>query len=106
MVAESVSPRLKEEVKVTLKVSQNLHASSMPFLLGALLAHKDKQIDQAGFDLENEFLTKAGLDLGGAAQSDGAGGKAYFSPDFMTRHLFYMSEQKDKLDFYLSLPIP
>jgi len=70
IVAEHVSPPLKEAVKVTLKVSQNLHASSMPFLLGALLAHKDKQIDQAGFDLENEFLSKAGLDLGGAAQSD------------------------------------
>jgi N-acyl-D-amino-acid deacylase len=105
IVAEHVSPPLREEVKVTLKVSQNLHASSMPYLLGALLAHKDKQIDQAGFDLENEFLTKAGLDLGGAAQSDGAGGNAYFSPDFMTRYLFYMSKQKDYQDFYRSLPI-
>ncbi len=105
IVAEHVSPPLTEEVKVTLKVSQNLHASSMPFLLGALLAHKDKQIDQAGFDLENEFLTKAGLDLGGAAQSDGAGGNAYFSPDFMSRYLFYMSKQKDYQDFYRSLPI-
>ncbi len=105
IVAEHVSPPLKEAVKVTLKVSQNLHASSMPFLLGALLAHKDKQIDQAGFDLENEFLTKAGLDLGGAAQSDGAGGNAYFSPDFMSRYLLYMSKQKDYQDFYRSLPI-
>ena len=105
MVAEHVSPPLKEEVKVTLKVSQNLHASSMPFLLGALLAHKDKQIDQAGFDLENEFLIKAGLDLAGAAQSDGAGGNAFFSPDFMTRYLLYMSKQKDYGDFYRALPI-
>jgi N-acyl-D-amino-acid deacylase len=105
LVAEHVSPPLREEVKVTLKVSQNLHASSMPFLLGALVAHKDKQIDQAGFDLENEFLTKAGLDLGGAAQSDGAGGNAFFSPDFMTRYLLYMSKQKDYNDFYRSLPV-
>jgi len=63
IVAEHISPPLREEVKVTLKVSQNLHASSMPFLLGALLAHKDKQIDQAGFDLENEFLTRLALIL-------------------------------------------
>jgi D-alanyl-D-alanine carboxypeptidase/D-alanyl-D-alanine-endopeptidase (penicillin-binding protein 4) len=34
-----------------LKVSQNLHASSMPYLLGALIAHKNQEIDQAGFDL-------------------------------------------------------
>jgi dihydroorotase/N-acyl-D-amino-acid deacylase len=105
IVAEHVSPPLKEEVKVTLKVSQNLHASSMPYLLGALLAYKDKEIDEAGFDLEHEFLTKAGLDLGGAAQSDGAGGNAYFSPDFMVRYLLYMSKQKDYDDFYRALPI-
>src|SRR5258708_15515201 len=98
ILAEHVSPPLKEAVKVTLKVSQNLHASSMPFLLGALLAHKDKQIDQAGFDLENEFLTKAGLDLGGAAQSDGAGVNAYFSPAIMSPYLLYLSEQKDYHD--------
>lgn len=105
VVAEHVSTELKEEIKVTLKVSQNLHASSMPFLLGALLAHQDKEIDQAGFDLENGFLKKAGLDLGGAAQSDGAGGNAYFSPDFMTRYLLYMSKQKDYQEFYRALPI-
>src|SRR5258705_1414619 len=104
-VAENVSPPLKEDVKITLKVSHNLHASSTPFLLGALLAHKDKKIDQAGFDLENEFLTKAGLDLCGAAQSDEAGGNAYFTPDFMVHYLRYMSEQKDYQDFYRGLPI-
>jgi N-acyl-D-amino-acid deacylase len=105
VIAEHVSPPLKEEVKITLKVSQNLHASSMPFLLGALAAHKDTEIEQAGFDVEHDFLSKAGLDLSGAAQSDGAGGNAYFSPDFMTRYLFYMSKQKDYADFYHGMPI-
>jgi dihydroorotase/N-acyl-D-amino-acid deacylase len=105
VVAEHVSPPLKEEVKITLKVSQNLHASSMPYLLGALVAHKDTSIDQAGFDVEHEFLTKAGLDLAGASQSDGAGGNAYFSPDFMVHYLSYMSKQKDFSDFYHGLPI-
>jgi dihydroorotase/N-acyl-D-amino-acid deacylase len=105
VIAEHVSPPMREEAKVTLKVSQNLHASSMPYLLGALIAHKNQEIDQAGFDLEHEFLTKAGLDLGGAAQSDGAGGNAYFSPDFMVHYLLYMSRQKDYHDFYRALPI-
>lgn len=105
VVAEHVSPPLKEEVKVTLKVSQNLHASSTPFLLGALVGRKDNQIEQAGFDMENQFLTKAGLDLAGASQSDGAGGNAYFSPDFMVHYLLYMSKQKDYNDFYRALPI-
>jgi N-acyl-D-amino-acid deacylase len=105
VVAEHVSPPLKEEVKITLKVSQNLHASSMPYLLGALVAHKDTDIDQAGFNIEHDFLSKAGLDLSGAAQSDGAGGNAYFSPDFMVHYLLYMSKQKDYNDFYHGLPI-
>jgi PBP4 family serine-type D-alanyl-D-alanine carboxypeptidase len=105
VVAEHVSPPLKEEVKIALKVSQNLHASMTPFVLGALVAHRTTQIDQGGFDLENEFLTKGGLDLRGAAQSDGAGGNAYYSPDFMVHYLLYMSKQKDFGDFYRGLPI-
>jgi len=105
VVAEHVSPPFKEEAKITLKVSQNLHASSMPFILGSVLAHKTSEIDQAGFDLENQFLTRAGLDLGGAAQSDGAGGNAFFSPDFMVHYLMYMSQQKYYDDFYRALPI-
>jgi PBP4 family serine-type D-alanyl-D-alanine carboxypeptidase len=105
IVAEHISPPLKEEVKVTLKVSQNLHASTMPSLLGAVLAHKDKDIEQAGFDLENKYLTGAGLDLTGAAQSDGAGGNAYFTPDFMVHYLLFLSKQKYYPDFYNALPI-
>ena len=53
-------PRQRRSQKVTLKVSQNLHASMTPFVLGALLAIPEKEIDQAGFDLENGFLKKAG----------------------------------------------
>jgi N-acyl-D-amino-acid deacylase len=105
VVAEHVSPPLKEDVKITLKVSQNLHASTGPFLLGSLVSHKKEQIDQAGFDAENAFLMKAGLDLTGAAQADGAGGDAFFTPEFMVRYLAYMSKQKDFPDFYRGLPI-
>ncbi len=105
VVAEHVSPPLKEDVKITLKLSQNLHASTTPYLLGALLAHKDKDIDQAGFDLENDFLKKAGLDLTAASQSDGAGGNAFFTPDFMVRYLVFMSKQKNFADFERGLPI-
>jgi N-acyl-D-amino-acid deacylase len=105
LLAEHVSPPLKEEVKITLKVSQNLHATVAPFLLGALVAHKDKEVDQAGFDLEREFLQKANLDLTAASQGDGAGGNAFFTPDFMVRYLLFMSAQKDFSDFHRGLPI-
>ena len=103
LVGEHVSPPLSEDVKVTLKVSQNLHASSMPYLLAALLAHKTDL--QAGFDLEHDFLAKAGLDLSGAAQSDGAGADAFYTPDFMVRYLVFMAKQKDFPIFFRALPV-
>jgi dihydroorotase/N-acyl-D-amino-acid deacylase len=105
LIAEHVSPPLKEEVKITLKLSQNLHASMGPFLLGALVAHKDKEIDQAGFDLEHDFLQKAKLDLSAASQTDGAGGNALFTPDVVVRYLTFMAGQKDFDDFHGGLPI-
>ncbi len=105
LVAEHVSPPFSEEVKVTLKVSQNLHASMTPYILGAVLAHKTEKVDQAGFDLEHDFLKKAGLDLGAASQADGAGGDAFFTPDFMAHYLAFMATQKDFQKFFDALPI-
>ena len=103
LVAEHVSPPLGEEVKVTLKVSQNLHASMMPRVLAALLAPGDSA--RTGFDLERGVLERAGLDLSGAQQSDGAGGDARFSPDFVARYLAFMTKQKDFAVFDRALPI-
>ncbi|PYP82071.1 MAG: hypothetical protein DMF61_27510, partial [Blastocatellia bacterium AA13] len=105
LVAEHVSPQLKEEVKITLKVSQNLHASMTPYLLGALIGHAEKDFDQAGFDLEHDFLKKNGLDLTAASQSDGAGGNALFTADFIAQYLLFMSKQKNFADFQRGLPI-
>lgn len=103
LVAEHVSPPLKEEIKVTLKVSQNLHASMTPLILAAMLAPKNS--DRTGFDLEHDFLTRAGLDVLGAQQGDGAGGNAHFTPEFMVSYLVYMSKRKDFQVFYNALPI-
>ena len=102
VVAEHVSAPFREEVKVTLKVSQNLHASLTPKLLGALLRKDDAQ---TGFDLERDFLTAAGLDLSGAQQADGAGGDAHYSPAFMVRYLAAMAKRPDAALFLGSLPV-
>jgi len=106
-VAEHVSAPLAEEVKVTLKVSHNLHASMTPFILGAVIGKATTAIDAKGFALENQMLTKAGLDLTGASQSDGAGGAsaAFYSPDFMVHYLAFMSTQPDFAVFKHALPI-
>jgi D-alanyl-D-alanine carboxypeptidase/D-alanyl-D-alanine-endopeptidase (penicillin-binding protein 4) len=103
LIAEHISAPLKEEIKVTLKVSQNLHASITPLVLAAMLAPKNS--DRTGFDLEKDFLTKAGLDPLGAQQGDGAGGNAHFTPEFMVSYLTYMSKQKDFQVFYDALPV-
>lgn len=102
-LAEHVSPPMTEEIKVILKVSQNLHASMMPYLFSAVIAKKDPP--QAGFDLIREFLRKAGLKDDGASQEDGAGGSANFTPAFMTSYLAYWSTHKHSQIFQDALPI-
>jgi PBP4 family serine-type D-alanyl-D-alanine carboxypeptidase len=106
-VAEHVSAPFAEEVKVTLKVSHNLHASMTPYILGAVLGKATEKIDQKGFALEHDFLTKAGLDLSGASQADGAGGasSAFYTPDFMVHYLAYMAKQESYPVFLKALPI-
>lgn len=104
-LAEHISAPLSEEVKVTLKVSQNLHASMTPYLLGALVGHAKSDIEQSGFDVENGFLKSLGLDLTAASQTDGAGGNAFFAPDFVVRYLAQMAKSKDAEAFHHGLPI-
>jgi D-alanyl-D-alanine carboxypeptidase/D-alanyl-D-alanine-endopeptidase (penicillin-binding protein 4) len=107
-IAEHVSLPLGEEVKLILKVSQNLHASMIPYIIGAVVAKKPgEDAEQAGFDAEHDFLTKAGLDLMAAGQGDGAGGapSAFFSPTFMTQFLAYMATRPDTAIYRRALPI-
>ncbi len=106
-VAEHVSPPLSEEIKVTLKVSQNLHAGMGPYLLGLLVAKDAKDPLHAGFKVEQTFLQEAKLDLSGAAQGDGAGGDwaDLFSPNFMIHYLTYWTTRPDYQVFFKALPI-
>jgi len=107
LVAEHVSLPLAEEIKVTLKVSQNLHAGMGPYLLGAIAGKEAKDPLKKGFELEHAFLQAANLDLSGAAQGDGAGGDwaDLFSPDFMCHYLSYWTTRPDYEVFFHALPI-
>jgi N-acyl-D-amino-acid deacylase len=106
-LAEHISPPLSEEIKVTLKVSQNLHAGMGPYLLGLLVAKDMKDPLHAGFRTEQAFLQEAKLDLSGAAQGDGAGGDwaDLFSPDFIVHYMIYWSTRPDYDAFFKGLPI-
>jgi PBP4 family serine-type D-alanyl-D-alanine carboxypeptidase len=106
-VAEHVSPPLSEEIKITLKVSQNLHAGMGPYFLGLFVAKNGKDPLAAGFKIEHAFLTDAKLDLSGASQGDGAGGDwaDLFSPDFMCHYLAYWKTRADFSVLFRGLPI-
>jgi len=92
LVAQHVSPPLSEEVHMTLKVSDNLHASLMPYQWAVYVAHARSDYLRTGLGLEGTLLRSAGLDLAGASQEDGYGG-GLFSPDFMVHYLAWAHGQ-------------
>ena len=106
-VAEHSSPPLREDVRITLKVSQNLHAGMGPYFLGLLAAKDLKDPVHAGFKIERAFLTEANLDLNGASQGDGEGGDwaDLFTPDFMCHYLAYWKTRPDFEVLFKGLPI-
>ncbi len=105
-LVEHVSPPFKQEVKLTLKVSQNLHAATTPYILGAVLGHASSDAFQKGMALQRRFLTDAGLHPESVSQLDGEGGiGSAFSPDFMVRYLSYISRQPYGRSFFDALPI-
>jgi len=93
LVAKHISPPLSEDAYITLKVSDNLHATLMPYMWALYLAHAKRDYLNAGFALEARMLQSAGLDVVQAAQQDGEGGSAYFTPDFMARYLAWVRTQ-------------
>lgn len=105
LVAKHVSPPLSQDVYITLKVSDNLHAVLMPYMWAVYLAHATSDYARSGFALEAKLLTGAGLDLGQAAQQDGYGGAADFTPDFMAHYLAWARGQSWYPQLLRGLPV-
>lgn len=106
LLTEHVSPPFKEEVKLTLKVSQNLHAATTPYLVGAILGNGSADASQKGLALERRFLDRARLNPETVSQLDGEGGVgSAFSPEFIVRYLAFMSRQPYGRLFFDSLPV-
>lgn len=104
LVAQHVSPPLSEDVYITLKVSDNLHAALMPYEWAVYRAHATGDYVKKGFALEAKLLQSAGLHLDEAAQSDGYGG-AYFTTDFMVHYLAWARAQSWYPLLFRGLPI-
>jgi PBP4 family serine-type D-alanyl-D-alanine carboxypeptidase len=105
LVARHVSPPLAEDVYVTLKVSDNLHADLMPYMWAVYLAHAKTDYLKAAFGLEARMLNSAGLDVSQASQQDGEGGSDFFTPDFMVHYLAWVRMQTWYPLLFRGLPI-
>jgi len=69
-VAELVSPPFSENVRLILKVSQNLHANT---LLGIMAAHEGKTTVEDGGYVMGDFVRKIGIDPASLSLIDGEG---------------------------------
>lgn len=105
VIALHTSPPLREDVKITLKVSDNLHADTMPYLWAVYAAHAKRNWERVAFDLERGFMRAGGLDTTRVVQNDGLGGEAFIQPVFMVRYLEYVRTRPFFTDFYRGLPV-
>jgi D-alanyl-D-alanine carboxypeptidase/D-alanyl-D-alanine-endopeptidase (penicillin-binding protein 4) len=103
-VAEFVSPPFSEHARLILKVSHNLHASTLPLLLAA--THGKRTLG-AGLRLESEFLEKSGVDVEGVSFGGGAGGSRadYITPAAAVQLLKHMAQRSDFSVYERALPI-
>ncbi|HEX5104933.1 MAG TPA: D-alanyl-D-alanine carboxypeptidase/D-alanyl-D-alanine-endopeptidase [Pirellulaceae bacterium] len=103
-VAEFTSPPFAEEARLILKVSHNLHASTLPLLVAV---KNGKRSVADGLKLEGEFLARAGVDLDAVSFGGGAGGSRadYVTPASTVQLLRYMASRPDFAVYEKALPI-
>jgi D-alanyl-D-alanine carboxypeptidase/D-alanyl-D-alanine-endopeptidase (penicillin-binding protein 4) len=105
VLATHVSPPFEQDITVTNKVSQNLHAELYLRILGRLEAG-DGSIAQ-GARAVRQFLIDAGVDPGDFLFYDGSGlsPQDLITPRAYTRLLTYAAQQPWGAEFRASLPI-
>lgn len=103
-VAEYSSPPLREYVRVILKVSQNLHASALPVLLGV---RQGRPSLAAGLRREGELLRGLGLDVDTISFGGGAGGSSadLVTPRATVQLLQAMAARPDGEVYESALPV-
>jgi D-alanyl-D-alanine carboxypeptidase/D-alanyl-D-alanine-endopeptidase (penicillin-binding protein 4) len=103
-VAKLVSPPFSENAKLILKVSHNLHASTLPLLIAA---KRGERTLAAGLKHEGEFLTRANVDINTISFGGGAGGSRsdYVTPEATVQLLRFMSTRPQFSEYLEALPI-
>jgi serine-type D-Ala-D-Ala carboxypeptidase/endopeptidase (penicillin-binding protein 4) len=104
-LVQHTSPPLLESVRVTNKLSQNLHAEL--FLRKAASETVGIGTTDVGLKLEQDFLKTAGIADGDVVLTDGSGlaGDNLVTPRAMVQLLLYASRQPWGEDFLSTLPI-
>jgi D-alanyl-D-alanine carboxypeptidase/D-alanyl-D-alanine-endopeptidase (penicillin-binding protein 4) len=103
-VAEYTSPPFREYLKVILKVSQNLHASTLPMLLAA---RQERRTLADGLSREGELLKGLGVDLATISFGGGAGGSGsdLVTPRATVSLLRAMAKRPDFPVYEAALPV-
>lgn len=105
VLAEHVSPPLIESIRLTNKISQNLHAE----LLLRIVARETAGFgsSDAGVKVEQDFLRTAGVADGDVILSDGSGLSRddLVTPRAMVALLRYVAQQPWGAEFLSTLPI-
>jgi D-alanyl-D-alanine carboxypeptidase/D-alanyl-D-alanine-endopeptidase (penicillin-binding protein 4) len=103
-VATFTSPPLKDVVHVTLKVSHNLYASTLPSLLAAAKGHTTAE---AGMREQRAVLKEIGVDVKAVSFGGGAGGAPadHVTPRATIQLLQGMSKRPEWAAFRDGLPV-
>ncbi len=103
-VASFESEPLSETIKVTMKVSHNLYASTLPLLIAA--KHDERTLDQ-GMIRQGKILQKLGLPIESLCFASGAGGASadMVTPRATVQLLKVMSERNEATSYFNALPV-
>jgi len=103
-VANLTSPPLSEDVKLTLKVSQNMHADTYIMLVGAT---SNTTNFYEGIQEEGKILKNLGLDTSSISLADGEGGDSadLFSPRSAAQLLTLMTTRPYAERYVKALPV-
>jgi D-alanyl-D-alanine carboxypeptidase/D-alanyl-D-alanine-endopeptidase (penicillin-binding protein 4) len=103
-VAAYTSPPLSEYLKVTLKVSHNLYAGTLPLLLAV---KEGKRTLAEGMRVQRKVLADLGVDVAGISLESGAGGGNgdRVTPRATVQLLRALAKRPDSATFKAALPV-
>lgn len=98
------SPPFSESARLVLKVSHNLHASTLPLLVAA--EHGQRTLAE-GLRRQHDFLARAGVEVETISFGGGAGGHRadYVTPRATVQLLRYMATRGDSACYRDALPV-